>query len=170
MATKQPLPFDPVGEARRQWEDHGWDDAALGMAAVTSVMRVQQLLLAAVDDVLEPFGLTFARYEVLALLWFSRNGELPLGKIGARLQVHPASVTNAVDRLAQSGLVVRKPHPTDGRAVLAVITAAGRQRVSGATAALNQVFTTLPVSDGDLAEVVTLLERFRAAAGDFEQK
>jgi len=66
---------------------------------VTSVMRAQQVLLARVDAVLSPFGLTFARFEVLMLLQFSRSGALPLSRIGQRLQVHPASVTNAIDRL-----------------------------------------------------------------------
>ena len=63
-----PLPFDPIEEARRQWEAHGWRGSASGMAAVTSVMRAQQIFLSRVDALLRPFGLTFARYEVLVLL------------------------------------------------------------------------------------------------------
>ena len=56
-----------------------------------------------------PYGLTFARFEALALLSFSRRGALPLGKIGDRLQVHPTSVTNTVNRLERDGLVRRAP-------------------------------------------------------------
>ncbi len=111
-----PLPFDPVEEARRHWEDHGWADAAPGMAAVTSVMRAQQIFLGRVDEVLRPLGLTFARYELLMLLSFSSTGSMPLGKVSARLQVHPTSVTNAVDRLEAQGLIRRLPHATDRRA------------------------------------------------------
>ena len=85
------------------------------MAAVTSVMRVQQIMLREVEAVLKPLGLTFARYEVLMLLSFSRAGSLPVGKMGERLQVHPASVTNAVDRLEHDGYVVRRRNPVDGR-------------------------------------------------------
>ena len=98
MAATQPLRFDPIAEARRQWEAHGWKDAAPGMAAVTSVVRAYQIYLARVDRSLKPFGLTFARYELLMLLLFSRRGSLPLNKLGSRLQVHPTSITNAVDR------------------------------------------------------------------------
>ena len=54
--------------------EHGWADAAAGMAAVTSIMRAQQILLAAVDEALEPLGLTFARYELLMLLSFTEGG------------------------------------------------------------------------------------------------
>ena len=69
------------------------------MRAATSVFRVQQILLARFDEALRPHDLTFARYEVLVLLTFSRTGELPLKVIGSRLMVHPTSVTNAIDRL-----------------------------------------------------------------------
>src|SRR5450631_778409 len=103
------------------------------MMAVTSVMRVQQILLARLNETLEPFGLTFARYEALMLLHFSRAGSLPLGKMGARLQVHPASVTNLVDRLERDGYVRRAPHPSDGRTVLATLTARGREVAAAAT-------------------------------------
>ena len=40
------LPFDPVAEAQRQWSAHGWEHAAPGMAAVTSLMRAQQIVQA----------------------------------------------------------------------------------------------------------------------------
>ena len=162
------LGFDPVAEARRQWEAHGWGEVAPGMAVVTSIMRAQQILLARVDEVLAPLGLTFARFELLRLLGFSRKGSLPLGKAGARLQVHQTSVTNAVDRLEAQGLVRRVPHPTDGRAVLAEITPAGRKVVRRATSELNsRVFADLGLDPADLDRLFGLLERFRQAAGDF---
>src|SRR5689334_5312433 len=88
LVTGPSLPFDPIEEARRQWIEHGWADVADGMAAVTSIMRAQQLFLGRVDNVLRPYELTFARYELLMLLVFSRTGALPLSRIGARLQVH----------------------------------------------------------------------------------
>ena len=163
-----PLPFDPVAEARRHWEEHGWGDAAPGMAAVTSVMRAQQVFLSRIDLLLADEGLTFARYEVLVLLSFSRTGALPLGKVGARLQVHPASVTNAVDRLEARGLVRREPHPTDGRTTLAAITGDGREVVDRSTARLNaEVFTALGLTAAEATRLVGLLEKVRRSAGDF---
>jgi len=168
VSSRYPLAFDPIQEAARQWSAHGWPAAAPGMAAVTSVMRVQQIFLARVDEVLRPFGLTFARYEVLMLLSFSRTGSLPLGKVGERLQVHPASVTNAIDRLEAKGLVRRRPHPSDGRGVLAEITAGGRTLAAQATAELNaQVFEAVELSERDVAALFRLLARLRRATGDF---
>jgi len=139
------------------------------MMAVTSLMRAQQILLGRLNEALEPFGLTFARYEALMLLRFSRAGSLPLGKMGARLQVHPASVTNLVDGLERAGYVRRAPHPSDGRTTLATITAAGRGVAGEATATLHEIrFGTEPLDDAALTAMTELLREARAGAGDFD--
>jgi len=162
------LPFDPIAEAKRQWVHHGWDEAADGMAFVTSIMRVQQILNVDVDRVLRPLGLSFARYEVLMLLHFSRKAELPLGKIGARLQVQPGAVTNAVDRLEADGFVTRRPHPIDGRTTLAVLSAKGRRLAVRATKELNRaVFEGTGLSAARRRQLFSLLQEVRRNAGDF---
>ena len=167
----RPLDFDPIIEARRQWAAHGWEDACDGMAAITSVVRTQQLFLGRIDAVLRPLGLTFARYEVLMLLLFSRRGSLPLNKIGARLQVHPTSVTNAVDRLEEQDLIKRVPHSSDRRTTLAEILPVGRELALRATRALNEeVFAQPGMNQDDLGLLVGVLQRFRQAAGDFSQE
>ena len=131
------LPFDPIERAGETWEQRFGPASA--MRAATSVFRVQQILLARFDEVLRPHELTFARYEVLVLLTFSRTGELPLKVIGSRLMVHPTSVTNAIDRLVAAGYVSRRPNPDDGRGILAGITDSGRAVVETATAALTDL-------------------------------
>lgn len=161
-----PLPFDPIDEAARQW-DRRWGSVR-AMHAVTSIMRVQQLLLSQLDGLLKPFGLSFARYEALVLLTFSSRGSLPLGKMGERLQVHPTSITSIIHRLTADGLVERHPHPEDGRAVLAVITPQGRELVESATAALVEAdFGLGSLDDESLAALSELLRPVRKAAGDF---
>ena len=155
MAEPRRLSFDPIAEAERQWGRHGWPDQAQGMAVVTSIMRLQQIFLSRADAVLRPLGLTFARYEVLMLLSFSRQGVLPLGKIGERLQVNAASVTNAVDRLEADGLVTRQSNPDDGRGRLASLTAAGRRSASAATEAMNErVFTDIGVAPSTVSRAL----------------
>lgn len=163
-----PLPFDPIDEAARQWRAR-WPSAPIAaMRAVTSVMRTQQLLLGRLNDVLDEFDLTFARYEALMLLYFSRAQELPLGKMGARLQVHPTSVTNLIDGLQRSGLVERTPHPTDRRTTLATLTARGRATAEAATSALHEIsFGTEPLRAEQLDAVAETLRILRWYAGDF---
>jgi DNA-binding MarR family transcriptional regulator len=165
MAAKRKLPFDPIDEARRHWEGRwGRGDA---MAAATAVMRVQQIVLAAVDEALRPFDLTFARYEALVLLQFSRKGSL--GKMGERLMIHPTSVTNIVDRLEAQGFLRRVPHPTDRRTTLAEITDKGREVVEEATKAVTEVsFAMDGLTERELEQLIRLLRKLRLAAGDFE--
>jgi len=168
VSARRQLPFDPIAEATRQWESHGWEEAAPAMAIVTSIMRLQQVFLSRADAALRPIGLTFARYEVLMLLTFSSRGSMPLGKIGERLQVNPASVTNAVDRLEAHGLVVRRANPDDGRGTLAAITAAGRRASGRATAQMNaEMFADLGLDAAALGRLFAPLARLRQAAGDF---
>ena len=163
-----PLPNDPIELARANWEQHGWTEAADGMALVTSIMRVQQVFLARIEAILRPMGLTFARYEVLRLLAFSRRGAMPVGKIGERLQVHPASVTNAVQRLEGDALVRRTSNPADGRGVLAEITDEGRRLVEQCTELLNQqVFEIVPVDTDEQRRAFAALRSIRHAFGDF---
>jgi DNA-binding MarR family transcriptional regulator len=166
--AKQPLNFDPIEEARAQWSERWTPDVSEAMAAATSIMRAQQVVLAAVDGALRPFGLTFARYEGLVLLLFSRRGVLPLGKMGQRLMIHPTSVTNIIDRLEHQGLVRRIPHPTDGRTTLAEITDDGRRLVKEATKAVNAVAFGLNSLDADeLQELIQITRKLRKSVGDF---
>jgi DNA-binding MarR family transcriptional regulator len=160
------LPFDPIERAAAIWQRRFGE--ARAMAAVTSIMRVHQILLAELDGLLRPFGLTFARYEALVLLSFSRAGALPLRLIGERLMVHPTSVTNTINRLESQHLVVRRPNPQDRRGILAEITPAGRNVVKQATEVLMAAgFGMSGYQDRELDAMFGLLRNLRVAAGDF---
>lgn len=126
-----PLEFDPIERAGELWEERIGD--ATAMRLVTSLMRAQQLVLTRLEAALRPLGITFARYEVLRLLSFSRTGSLPLSRIGERLMVHPTSVTNAIDRLVAQGLVSREVDEADRRRVLASLTPEGEKVLEVAT-------------------------------------
>jgi len=163
------LPFDPIERAGEIWEKT-WGPAS-AMRVATSVMRVQQILLARYDEVLRPYGLTFARYEALVLLRFSRTGALPLKIIGSRLMVHPTSVTNAITRLAAAGLVDRQANPQDRRGVLASITERGRVVAEAATRDLMAIDFGLGVLDEPTREdAFRALRAIRSEAGDFAEK
>jgi DNA-binding MarR family transcriptional regulator len=167
----QPLEFDPIDRAGNLWQDRwpGEPSAVYAsMRAVTSIMRAHQILIAELDAMLRPFGITFSRYEALVLLVHSKNGSLPLSKIGERLQVHATSVTNVIDRLEAAGLVRREPNPRDGRGTLAVITDDGRKVADKATAEFNAArFAISAVPPADLDRLFEILRVLRVDAGDF---
>ncbi|MCU1536529.1 MAG: transcriptional regulator, MarR family, partial [Humibacillus sp.] len=78
------------------------------------------------------------------------------------------SVTNAVDRLEDAGLVTRTAHPEDRRTVLVALTPTGRTLAERATEALNsEVFQQPDLGPGDVESLVEVLTRLRGHAGDF---
>lgn len=161
MVDKDGLPFDPIERAGVLWEKHVGD--ASSMRVATSIMRVQRLLLSEFERVLQPLDITFARYEVLRLLSFSRTGRLPLSIIGERLMVHPTSVTNAIDRLVAAGLVERRPDEEDRRRVFASLTSDGKRVLKRATTALMEIDFGLDVLDaGERTTVYDILRTVRA--------
>ena len=165
------LEFDPIDRAGELWQQN-WPDEPTevyaSMRAVTSIMRAHQILIAELDARLRPFGITFSRYEALVLLVHSRDGSLPLSKIGERLQVHATSVTNVIDRLEAAGLVRREPNPRDGRGTLAVITEEGRKVADKATVEFNNArFAMSALSQAELESLFRILRRLRVEAGDF---
>ncbi|MEY2469765.1 MAG: hypothetical protein QOF21_2463, partial [Actinomycetota bacterium] len=151
--------------ARAIWLENGWTDAASGMAAVVSVMRAEQIFLSEATDILRPLGLTFARYQVLGMLrWL---GPITLGRLGDRLWITAATVTNAIDRLETAGLCTRAAHPDDARATLAEITPKGRKVFDRAVDELNtKLFASVSLSEDERAQLVRLIDKIRLAEGD----
>lgn len=164
------LPFDPIARASQLWRERwGEGSHAQSMATATSIMRVQQLLLAQFDAIAGRHGLTFARYEALVLLTFSRDGRLSMSRIGERLMVHPTSATNIVQRLAAQGFVERVPNPADRRGAFAVITDAGRAAMEAVTADLEAADFGLTMLDAQQHQTLfDVLRLVRVGARDFD--
>jgi DNA-binding MarR family transcriptional regulator len=160
---------DPIVVADDNWKrigiDTGWH-----FRASLSIYRADDLIRERDDAALRPHHLTRAKHEALAILYFSRSGELPLGKLGERLLVHPTSVTSTVDALERRGLVRRVGHPTDRRATLARITAKGRRAMQDSCSKIVAHRSGLDaLTDDDAAKLFDLLARVRADAGDLKR-
>jgi DNA-binding MarR family transcriptional regulator len=159
---------DPILEAYDLWNSSGWEDSAAGCTAVTSLMRVHQVLTRRADQILAPIDLTFARYELLVRLYF-REGSLALNQLGRQLQIHQTSITSLVDRLEKQGLIKRTPHPTDRRSTIAQMTPAGRVLTGQAVKLLNaELFRDLGLADGETRLLIGLLLKMRRSWNDIE--
>lgn len=156
-------PFDPIVEARRQWLAHDLDEP-LAMTAAISIIHAQQVVTTTIDRILKPLGLTFARYEVLMLLSFSRTGALPITKVGERLLVHPTGITKLVDKLEAEDLVRREPNPEDRRGTLVRVTPAGRRLGKKASKLIGEVRFGADLPAQDLEQLVEVLGRLRRQA------
>ncbi len=163
----EPLNFDAIEEARRRWSKM-WPNSARSMAAAVSIMRAEQIVLNTIDTALRPFGLTWARYEALVLLSFTRTGTLPMGKMGERLMIHPTSVTNIINRLEQDGFVERISDPSDRRTRLTRITDSGRELAAKASVAVDEVkFGMGSLGDSKQEAIIDQIRDFRLSVNDF---
>jgi len=81
--------------------------------AVTAVYR----------PLLEPLGVTYPQYLVLAVLW--EHGELPVGELVDRLESDYGTMTPLVKRMETLGLVTRARNPRDERSVTVALTPTG---------------------------------------------
>jgi len=162
-------PRDPIVVADEHWKQMGCDTGWRFRASL-SIYRADDLIRERDDTALRPHHLTRAKHEALAIVYFSRAGELPLGKLGERLLVHPTSVTSTVDALEGRGLVRRVSHPRDRRATLARITAKGRRAMQDSCTRIVAHRSGLDVlSDDDAARLFDILTRVRADAGDLKR-
>lgn len=161
------MAVDPITEMRTRWDER-WD-GGLQAEAATQLMRATQILESSLDSLVADFGLTMARYEALTLLSFSYQHEMALSKLGMRLMIHPASVTNIADRLASQGFIERLPHATDRRIVLARLTPEGLDVVNRASKAIIEAQNGLKgLTDKDLETLIRLCIKFRQGAGDID--
>ena len=67
-------------------------------------------------------------FRVLEVLL--HKGPLPVNTIGPKVWLTPGSISVAVDRLVEKGLVSRKDHPDDRRVRRVELTAKGRARIT----------------------------------------
>ena len=102
--------------------------------------------------------------QVAALSTIEQRGPLTLGELAAHERVRPPTVTAAVGRLEERGLVLRRPDPDDGRVVRVEVTPAGRRLLARArsrkTAFLTKRLAALDEHDLQvLQDALVVLDR-----------
>jgi DNA-binding MarR family transcriptional regulator len=118
---------------------------------------------ARLEAVLEPLGLSLAKFGALAKL--AAAGEpLPLGTLAERCSCVRSNITQLVDRLEAEKLVARADDPNDRRSVRARLTDEGRARHAAAVRAIRaaerDMYAHLPAKQRD--DLVTSLRVLRA--------
>ncbi|MCM3925281.1 MarR family winged helix-turn-helix transcriptional regulator [Frankia sp. AiPs1] len=99
-----------------------------GDEVVNLLLAAGHQVRSAVDETLRAsVGLTLRRFKVLQLL--ADSGPCRLRDLADAVAVAPRTMTETVDDLESEGLVARRSHPTDRRAVLLALTPAGREAI-----------------------------------------
>ena len=149
---------DPVDWVRDRWAELGNADPDR-FALAASLMRAHQLVTSRLEAALKPHNLTPTMYLMLVTLSLSDRGTRRLSYLARYLMVHQTTVTQMVDQCEQRGLVQRRPHPTDRRTTLAVLTRGGRTLLRRATKAATAA--GFGFGDVDEATVTTLAQALR---------
>lgn len=96
-------------------------DTALASALRLSVVRLNRRLRGQRADT----SVTLTQLAALSTL--KGYGALTPGELAAHEKVQPPSMTRVLAALEERELVLRRPHPTDGRQVLVELTDQGRE-------------------------------------------
>lgn len=102
------------------------------LAAWGGFLAVHTRLMRRLDaHLVATHGMPLVEYEVLFTL-HRAGGELRMAELASRAMLSRSGLTRIVDVLEAQRLVRRRPHPDDGRAVVAALTSVGRTRLQAA--------------------------------------
>ena len=132
-----------------------------------SINDVARLLRTYADQAAAQFGMTRAKWAVLARL--DRFEGLKQTELAEMLDLQPISLTRLLDGLAENGLIERRPDPDDRRAKRLYLTPGARPLLERLTELGEDLMETalagLTPADvaGLLAHLTTLKENLRQA-------
>jgi DNA-binding MarR family transcriptional regulator len=113
----------------------------------------------------EHFKTTLPRFDLLAQLDRAPTG-MTLGELSQRMMVSNGNITGLVDRLAEQGLIRRRPSPKDRRVQIVSLTADGqrhfRAMASDNAEWVGEIFQDLSAADIDA--LMALLAKTKASA------
>src|SRR5712691_10778252 len=103
-------------------------------------------------------------FAVLEMLL--HKGPQPVNEIGRRVELTSEAITTAVDRLASRGLVTREAHPSDRRARIVRLTAAGAEHAARIFAGHKAVMDLAAsgLSKNERATLIELLKKLGSSA------
>ena len=95
------------------------------------------------------------------------KGPQPVNEIGRRIELTSGAITTAVDRLESRGLVTREAHPSDRRARIVGLTAAGKEQAAKIFAAHKAAMDSAAsgLSKTERAALIQLLKKLGTSAG-----
>jgi MarR family 2-MHQ and catechol resistance regulon transcriptional repressor len=147
---RQPKPSkDPKAKLDRT-------DKVSGTQLWLVLIKAYHSLLGFTQHTLKDTGLGESEFRILEALL--HKGPMPVNTIGPKVLLTPGSISVAVDRLLQRGLVTRTGSTEDRRVRIVDLTPAGRRLI-------EQVFAAHARQVDRLAEVLSPKERRQVARG-----
>ena len=142
----------------------------LEQRAWRAFVAVSSVVMAELENELEAaHGLSLGEYAVLVELSEAPDQRLRMSELAGRLHLSPSGLTRRLDLLVRDGMVVRESCPSDRRAVYAVLTPRGRERLEEAApdhvAAVRRHLIDR-LDDEELVHLADALERVRTTCDE----
>ncbi len=118
---------DLIGRGIAQWRRERPDIDSSGKEVVGRLIRLEEVVLRAINASQEPYGLKYIEYAVLTTLRVDGAPYcLAPSQLQARLLCSSGGLSNILKRLEGQGLVRREVDKADRRGVLVTLTTKGR--------------------------------------------
>ena len=161
MDERTNIPLDAETKVAERPDDHK-TELRLWLRLLTCTTLIETEVRRRLRD---QFDITLPRFDLLAQLDRAPNG-MTLGELSQRMMVSNGNITGLVERLAEQGLIRRRPLPHDRRVQIVSLTAEG-QREFRAMARVNadwvgEIFEGLTQKDVEV--LMPLLAKTKASA------
>jgi len=123
------------------------------------INHTARLFALGLREQIAPLGIAPAQFMTLLELW--REDGLTQKDLVERLDVEQATMANTISRMERDGLIVRRPHPEDGRARSIYITDRAKSLEAAATKAarnVNQIFLS-SLSEDERKQFIQIMQR-----------
>jgi len=144
------------------------EDKSLATHLHLVLWRASKAVEAVAYQSIEATGWCRSDFGVLEALL--HKGEMPVNALGRHVLLTSGSITTAVDRLEERGLVVRKQSPKDGRVWLVRLTPKGKRAISKAFAAHQETLAEAmaEIPESDKAELIDRLRTLGKTVADWK--
>ncbi len=160
--------IDRATKAAEQWRRERPDIDTGPMVVLGRLLEAAHVIARdRLNSLFEEYGLQPGEFDVLATL--RRSGApyilTPTDLYDAAM-ISSGSMTNRIDRLEKAGLIKRRPHPTDGRGTLVVLTPQGLKLIDSAIGphVRNQHNILSVLKKNEQEQLATLLAKLTALA------
>ena len=124
------------------------------------LVQAWHAVIAAMDTVLRPHGLTSPQYGVLSVL--ARDPGLSGADLARVVNTTPQAMNEVLATLERKHLIERRPHPTHGRILQATLTDEGQRRLQAANPAVRALEAA--IEDGFTADQVATVKTWLVEA------
>jgi DNA-binding MarR family transcriptional regulator len=145
----------PSSERKSDHLDARFLEGLVGYNARRAAVSIIERFLSEMDD----FKLRPVEFSVLCLIY--ENPGITSRQLSTALAIHPPNLVSLIANFEKRGLVIRKPHPFDGRAVVLSIPAEAQAFVKRAQQKVSQLEQTAvsALNETEQAQLIALLQK-----------